>query len=150
MKKIIIALCLILTACALPKKEEKFVNPIFYNKLIGKWRKEQIHITPRTYYIQNDEGYFTNAKCSLLENTETSVTLKCLFMPANPKNKKELIIVLHNEKPALWIMKFTILPNADTSHITIKEQSYYNGDKEFLSTTEYTVDTQTNVRMPTL
>ncbi len=108
-----------LTACtSTPKPEETFVNPIFYS-LMERTNKEfdAIKITPTSYFVRNYYGYYTMANCEMLENTMTKVTLKCLFLPADPNNKEELVMVEPEDEPTTWTEEFVIN----------EEQSYSNG-----------------------
>ncbi len=138
MRKIIAVLFFtLLTSCALLPREEKFVNPIFYETILGK---KQIRLTPTQYYVENQYGYHTSAKCEMLENLEDRITLKCLFMPADPNNEEELIIVSSNEKPLYMIKTYIIMPNLQDGKYTIEEQTYFDENKRGLAHTYYHVN----------
>ena len=89
MKKFLIVLCTLLTACSLfqPKEEIKFKNPIFYLKHhIGGGQAHDELVTPNSITtVYNDENgkvkLLYPAKqtdsCELLENEETHIMLKC-------------------------------------------------------------------------
>ena len=68
--------CLACTARA--AEDEKFVNPLFYEIMepISKiaW---QTTLTPTKRAINNKLGASREENCELLENTQTSITLKC-------------------------------------------------------------------------
>ena len=68
--------CLACTARA--AEDEKFVNPLFYEIMdpISKiaW---QTTLTPTKRVINNKLGASREENCELLENTQTSITLKC-------------------------------------------------------------------------
>ena len=68
--------CLPCTARA--AEDEKFVNPLFYEIMepISKiaW---QTTLTPTKRAINNKLGASREENCELLENTQTSITLKC-------------------------------------------------------------------------
>ena len=128
MKKLIILFILFLTSCTSVKKDE-FVNPIFYNKMVGTYTKyDTVQITPTSYHITNFYGYQAKAECELLENTWEKVTLKCLHLPHDKNNENELIIVGEDDEPTYWTYKYILAPE--------DEQTEKNG--KFI--TRYTYD----------
>ena len=83
MKKFLIVLCTLLTACSLvqPKEEVKFKNPIFYQRMesASTSRPYDIIITPTTkqiFYNEKADLVYTDPY-ELLENSETRVLMKC-------------------------------------------------------------------------
>ena len=68
--------CLVCTAQA--AENEEFVNPLFAEILEplsrGTW---QTTLTPTKRVINNKLGSSREENCELLENTQTSITLKC-------------------------------------------------------------------------
>ncbi len=140
MRKIITVLCFaLLTSCALWQREERFVNPIFYETMeeIG-YEYSTIKLTPTTYYIKNFYGYHTSAECEMLENLEDRITLKCLFMPADPNNEEELIIVGSDDTPKIWTQTYIIWPEQNhKSGTTIVEYSYYESEEDWCSRQPY-------------
>ncbi len=136
MRKLIVVLCFVLlTSCALLQREERFVNPIFYETFPGK---EQIRLMPTKYYVENRYGYHTSAKCEMLENLEDRITLKCLFMPADPNNEEELIIVGSDDTPKTWTRTYVIWPEQNhKSGTTIVEYSYYEDEEDWCSRHPY-------------
>ena len=68
--------CLVCTAQA--AENEEFVNPLFAEILEplsrGTW---QTTLTPTKRVINNKLGASREENCELLENTQTSITLKC-------------------------------------------------------------------------
>ena len=68
--------CLVCTAQA--AEDEEFVNPLFAEILEplsrGTW---QTTLTPTKRVINNKLGSSREENCELLENTQTSITLKC-------------------------------------------------------------------------
>ncbi len=136
-----------LTACtSTPKPEETFVNPIFYS-LMERTNKEfdAIKITPTSYFVRNYYGYYTMANCEMLENTMTKVTLKCLFHPAAPNNKDELVMVEPEDEPIAYIQSYKLSENQNYSKGTfIQEYTYRLNDDKWFSRQPYvTVDAPT-------
>ena len=128
MKKLIALFTILLTSCTSVKKDE-FVNPIFYNKMVGTYTKyDTVQITPTSYHITNFYGYQAKAECELLENTWEKVTLKCLHLPHDKNNENELIIVGEDDEPTYWTRIFILAPE--------DEQTEKNG--KFI--TRYTYD----------
>ena len=121
MRKIVLILGLLLNFnLAHAEQIEKFVNPLFYKTLYGMATKgDTIKITPNSYYVKNYYGYEASAKCELLENKMDKVVLKCLHLPPDPNNKKELHLVGYPEIPVSWIYKF-VIPQ--------KEEQVYGND----------------------
>ena len=80
LKKIVLFMtvvcCLVCTAQA--AENEEFVNPLFAEILEplsrGTW---QTTLTPTKRVINNKLGASREENCELLENTQTSITLKC-------------------------------------------------------------------------
>ncbi len=61
-----------------PNQEEKFVNPLFYEKLISLSAFElYIQLTPSSIYIKEDTHFDHNYKCKLTNNQLTTITLDC-------------------------------------------------------------------------
>ena len=128
MKKLVFVFTILLSACSSVKKDE-FVNPIFYNKMIGTYTEyDTVQITPTSYHITNFYGYQAKAECELLENTWEKVTLKCLHLPHDKNNENELIIVGEDDEPTYWTRIFILAPE--------DEQTEKNG--KFI--TRYTYD----------
>lgn len=114
MEKIFLILTMVLNFnFAYADELPKFKNPIFYKTLYGMATKgDIINITPTEYHVRNYYGYETYAKCELLENEINKVVLKCLHLPANPNNKKELIMVKSDGIPTSWTYEF-VIPEKD-------------------------------------
>lgn len=111
MKKLITILCIILTACSLlpQKKEERFVNPIFYQPLEGlKYKPDLYKIRPDKLFIQNFYGYNTTVNCEMLENTMDTVVLKCLHTPEPPNT-----LHVSGGTTTTWTYKFYIWPEEE-------------------------------------
>lgn len=129
MKKFLIILCTILTACSLllQKEEETFVNPIFYKPLEGlKYRPDLYKIRPDKLFRQNFYGYNTTVNCEMLENTINTVVLKCLHTPKPPE-----ALEISGDKPSIWTYKFYIWPQEEqTSEIGtyIRVYKYLNDE----------------------
>ena len=79
MKKILLILLLI-AGCSFSQKEEKFVNPLFYEKMhpysTNSWETK---ITPTSLTISN-LGKTLHQSCFLVENTTNKVVLNCESM----------------------------------------------------------------------
>ncbi len=91
MKKGLIVLCTLLTACSLvqPKEEVRFKNPIFYQRMpVGGGQPHDEFVTPNSITtVYNDANgkvkLLYPAKqtypCELLENEETYIVLRCCY-----------------------------------------------------------------------
>ncbi len=78
MKKFLIFLCTLLTACSLfQKKEERFVNPLFYETLypIPNTEAETRLTTSKIY----SESTIPERMCQLLKNTERELIFSCEY-----------------------------------------------------------------------
>ena len=78
MKKFVCLFLVLLTACSLfQKKEERFVNPLFYETLypISNTDTEK-RLTPTKIYSKSVDP---ELDCQLLENNQTEVVLSCLI-----------------------------------------------------------------------
>ncbi len=79
MSKFLCLIALLLTACANTAQEQKFVNPMFYEKLDPvssiSWTT---YLTP-TKMRKIRAGYEKTYDCELLENTQDKVSLKCTW-----------------------------------------------------------------------
>lgn len=132
MKKLIAILCFALTACALPLKEEKFVNPIFYKPMEGlAYNPELYKIRPNKLFEQNFYGYNTTADCDMLENTENTVVLKCLHTPEPPNH-----LQIADDIPTLRIYKFYIWPEEEQDSdigTYVRLTDYPQGEEEYPS-----------------
>ena len=76
MKKLCLILCLGMTACSLfQEKEERFVNPLFYETLypISQTVRET-WLTPTKIYSKSDIR-----DCQLLKNTERELMFSCEY-----------------------------------------------------------------------
>ncbi len=93
MKKVLfacMAVLLITTACSLftQNKEEKFVNPVFYEKMISASHENfEVQLTPTSIYMFSRENYKYNYTCKLINNQMDTVSLECFKY--NYKNEKE-------------------------------------------------------------
>ncbi len=135
MRKILLVLFGCLVAFSVESKEpEEFVNPLFYKGMINHSKEPNfVKITPTSYYIENCYGYRTSAQCEMLENTENTVTLKCLHLPEDKNDDKALIIVGYDHEPQVWTYKFVIREkNIQTSNegTYVRKMSYYKNEKE--------------------
>ena len=139
MKKLITIFTILITSCTSVKKEE-FLNPIFYNKMVGTYTKyNTIQITPTNYHVTNFYGYQNKANCELLENTWEKVTLKCLHLPHNKNNKNELIIVGENSKPTYWTRIFILAPKNEQTEKNGKFiTEYYYDENDYHCIKDYT------------
>ena len=86
MKKFLIVLCTLLTACSLiqPKEEVKFKNPIFYQRMaVGGGQPHDELITPTSHTNifddKNTRPTVQTYPCELLENKETYIVLRCCY-----------------------------------------------------------------------
>ena len=83
MKKFLIVLCTLLTACSLlqAKEEIKFKNPIFYQRMsVGGGQPHDELITPTSHTnIFDDKNTKQTYPCELLENEETYIVLRCCY-----------------------------------------------------------------------
>ncbi len=76
------AIVLITGACSLLEQnnEEKFVNPLFYKKLISvSYGNDYIKLTPTSIYIKESDDFQRNYACKLIENKKDTVSLYCLL-----------------------------------------------------------------------
>ncbi len=93
MKKISIACIIatiITTSCSLfnLNKEEKFVNPVFYEKMISaSHAKFEMQLTPTNIYMVSSKDFKYNYTCKLINNQMDTVSLECFKY--NYKNEKE-------------------------------------------------------------
>ena len=78
MRKLFLLCTLVVTACSLfQKKEERFVNPLFYETLypIPNTDTEK-RLTPTKIYSKSVDP---ELDCQLLENNQTEVVLSCII-----------------------------------------------------------------------
>ena len=69
-------------------KEEKFVNPVFYEKMISASHENfEVQLTPTSIYMFSSESYKYNYTCKLINNQMDTVSLECFKY--NYKNEKE-------------------------------------------------------------
>jgi hypothetical protein len=82
MKKFVIALSLLLTACSESSNDQiEFKNPIFNQTLepLGK-TSSYVYLTPTSVDFRENEdenSSFYKGKCDLIENEQDRITLKC-------------------------------------------------------------------------
>lgn len=144
MKKFLLILliaCLTSSLAYAKDTQEQFVNPTFYKPMINFSKQPKlIKITPTRYYIENCFGYKAAAECELLENTQNSVTLKCIHQPEDKNDKQALIITGYDNAPQTWTYKFYILPlkEQDNKQGTyIRRLAFYNNEQEASSYTGF-------------
>ncbi len=83
-------IALMTTSCVLfhQNKEEKFVNPVFYEKMISASHENfEVQLTPTSIYMFSSESYKYNYTCKLINNQMNTVSLECFKY--NYKNEKE-------------------------------------------------------------
>ncbi len=69
-------------------KEEKFVNPVFYEKMISASHENfEVQLTPTSIYMFSSESFKYNYTCKLINNQMDTVSLECFKY--NYKNEKE-------------------------------------------------------------
>ena len=69
-------------------KEERFVNPVFYEKMISASHENfEVQLTPTNIYMFSRENYKYNYTCKLINNQMDTVSLECFKY--NYKNEKE-------------------------------------------------------------
>ena len=81
---------LMTTSCVLfnQNKEEKFVNPVFYEKMISASHSNfEVQLTPTSIYMFSSESFKYNYTCKLINNQMDTVSLECFKY--NYKNEKE-------------------------------------------------------------
>ena len=84
MQKILIVLCTLLTACSLfQEKEERFVNPLFYETLSCISQDYEIHLSPKKI-TSTAHAPFDEMTCSLLKNESTEIVLSCSILGKEP------------------------------------------------------------------
>ena len=84
-------IALMTTSCVLfhQNKEEKFVNPVFYEKMISASHSNfEVQLTPTSIYMFSSESYKYNYTCKLINNQMDTVSLECFKY--NYKNEKEV------------------------------------------------------------
>lgn len=85
MKKLILIAIFLIASCASPLDETKFKNPLFYQKMITSSKathNTQLTPTSRIYLQKNNVE-----KCTLLENNETNILMKCTYINEKPSWK---------------------------------------------------------------
>ena len=83
-------IALMTTSCVLfnQNKEEKFVNPVFYEKMISASHSNfEVQLTPTSIYMFSSESFKYNYTCKLVNNQMDTVSLECFKY--NYKNEKE-------------------------------------------------------------
>ena len=83
-------IALMTTSCVLfhQNKEEKFVNPVFYEKMISASHSNfEVQLTPTSIYMFSSESFKYNYTCKLINNQMDTVSLECFKY--NYKNEKE-------------------------------------------------------------
>ena len=83
-------IALMTASCVLfnQNKEEKFVNPVFYEKMISASHENfEVQLTPTSIYMFSRENYKYNYTCKLINNQMDTVSLECFKY--NYKNEKE-------------------------------------------------------------
>ena len=84
MKKVLIVLYTLLAACSLfQEKEERFVNPLFYETLSCIPRDYEVHLSPQKI-ISTARAPFDEMSCSLLKNEDTEIILSCATKESPP------------------------------------------------------------------
>ena len=84
------SLALLVSGCHLTEQqpEEKFVNPVFYEKMISASHAHfEVQLTPTSIYMFSSESYKYNYTCKLINNQMDTVSLECFKY--NYKNEKE-------------------------------------------------------------
>ncbi len=113
-KKILLfPITLLLLSCATPE-DERFVNPVFYETMEPISRMSwETHITPTSKMEISSNGYIETAKCKMLENTEDTVSLKCIEFNqlTHELNKQEG--VEKRDEYDCWISTFKLTPCTD-------------------------------------
>ena len=83
-------IALMTASCVLfnQNKEEKFVNPVFYEKMISASHENfEVQLTPTSIYMFSSESFKYNYTCKLINNQMDTVSLECFKY--NYKNEKE-------------------------------------------------------------
>lgn len=85
----IFSLLFFLSACHL-KEEEKFVNPVFYGKMVSLSDLWDVKITPTTLDKDNRHGTTWHEDCEMWENEPKKVVLRCTHQlnKVQPENSK--------------------------------------------------------------
>lgn len=79
MPKFLCLIVLLLSACTGAAQEQKFVNPLFYEKLEPvSGRSWVTYLTP-TQFKKSNARYDKVGTCELLENTQDKISLKCTW-----------------------------------------------------------------------
>lgn len=69
-------------------KEEQFVNPVFYEKMISNAHSNyETELTPSHIYIMESDSFKHHYKCKLINNQMDTVSLECLN--EQPEKQKE-------------------------------------------------------------
>lgn len=128
---------LFLASCSVMKSEERFVNPVFYSLMEEGHKEDIIKITPTEYRIKSYDGRTARADCEMLENTMEKVTLKCLFMPADPNNEKEYPLVFPDDDPTYRTRSY-VIDNDNPFHVMgIIEYVFFENETKWGQRTPY-------------
>ena len=102
-------LLLFIAGCSFLQKEERFVNPLFYEIMhpysTNSWKTK---ITPTSLTISN-MGKTLHQSCLLVENTKNKVVLNC-----NPMLDPEMPLQRYRNPNEREIETFTIQKSRDT------------------------------------
>ena len=113
MKKIVIVLCTLLTACSLfQEKEERFVNSLFYETLSCIPRDYEIHLSPKKL-TSTAHAPFDEMTCSLLKNESTEIILSCTTKESPPYTLlfKYVLTDFYHYKGCRVVEQYTYRPN---------------------------------------
>lgn len=127
----VFSLLFFLSACHL-QKEEAFVNPVFYGKMVSLSDLWDIKITPTTLDMDNRHGTTWHEDCEMWENEPKKVVLRCthqlnkeqlemqaICKPKNPKTEEHTTYVIEISTPKY------INPNGGTFIVI---HSYYEDE----------------------
>ena len=145
MKKALFLLALsVLSACHL-RREETFVNPVFYGKLESLNDLWDIKITPTTFDMDNRHGTTWHEDCEMWKNEPKKVVLRC----THQLNKEQLemqspqdVYGIRTEEHTTYVIEINtpkyIDPNLGTFVVI---DSYYEDETSRMASRGYLIRT---------
>ena len=138
MKKVVLIcglIALVTTSCVLfyQNKEEKFVNPVFYEKMISiEYPEFEAQITPTHIHIKENELISRDYNCQLHTNQKDKIVLQCpIYYEAYNKNIMTTFtyIIKPGDKKDEWLITQNMEPHDDYYEDVVYKISSGKADK---------------------
>ena len=138
MKKVVLIcglIALVTTSCVLfnQNKEEKFVNPVFYEKMISiEYPEFEAQITPTHIHIKENELISRDYNCQLHTNQKDKIVLQCpIYYEAYNKNIMTTFtyIIKPGDKKDEWLITQNMEPHDEYYEDVVYKISSGKADK---------------------